>query len=258
MSFGGNGLSLADIAAVTRGNDGIGGDGGGWWALIIILALCGGFGEGGGLFGNRGGSSSTAATVDASLQRGFDTQTIVSKLDGISNGICSLGYDQLAQMNGINTNIMQTGFGITNAINQASVANMQQGNSLSTQIQNCCCNLENLLAQATYQRATDTCAITTAIKDMGAAIMQNCNANYRQLYDQQVQLQMQGKDAEIARLTAALQRCDYQRDNAQQTVDIVNQINPRPNPAFIVPAPWGWGNNNGGCCNNNWGNYAFG
>lgn len=259
MSFGGNGgLSLADIAAVTRNNDGFGGDGGGWWALIIILALCGGFGEGGnGLFGNRGGSSSsTTAALDASLQRGFDTQTIISKLDGVNNGICNLGYDQLAQMNNINTNIMQTGFGISNAINQASVANMQQGNALTSQIQNCCCNLENLMAQANYNRATDTCAITTAIKDAAASIMQNCNANYRQLYDQQIQLQMQGKDAQIAQLTAALDKCDLRASQAQQTFDIVHQLQPVAQPAYLVPNPngvypYGW--NNGGCCNNGYG-----
>lgn len=257
--FNGNGLSLADIAAVTRNGNGMDG-GNGWWALIIILALCGGFGGegGGGLFGNRGSSSSTTAAIDASLQRGFDTQTIVSKLDGINSGICNLGYDQLAQMNGINANIMQTGFGITNAIAQATVADMQQNNALSTQMQNCCCNIENQLALANYNRATDTCAITTAIKDAASAIMQNDNCNYRQLYDQQIQLQMQAKDAEIGRLTAALNKCDLESSQLAQTQSIVRQLQPVAQPAYIVPNPNavyyanGWNNNC--CCNNGWNN----
>lgn len=258
--FNGSGASLADIAAVVGRNNGGLGDGNGLWAIILILALFGWGGEGnGGLFGNRGGgvSSSTTAAIDASLQRGFDTQTIVSKLDGITNGICNIGYDQLNQMNGINTNIMQTGFGITNAINASNVANMQQGNAFMTQLQNCCCKIENLLAEANYNRATDTCTITTAIKDAVQQITQNCNNNARNLYDQQIALQMQGKDAQIAQLTAALNRCD--QENTAQS--IVNQLKEQPPvAAYWVPNPnavyqFGPYNNgwNNGCCNGNWG-----
>lgn len=246
--FGGNGLSLADIAAVTRNNDGgFGGDGGGWWALIIILALFGGFGgDGNGLFGNRGGSTGTAA-VEASVQRGFDTQGIVNKLNGLENGICSLGYDQLSQMNGINSNIMQTGFGISNAINAANIANMQQGNSLTAQIQQCCCNLESLLAQANYNRATDTCAITTAINQAAQSIMQNDNCNYRQLHDEMVASQMAAKDAEITRLTSALDRCSNREDNLAQTNMIINTLRPAPVPAYTVANPYAYYGNGCGC-----------
>lgn len=63
-------------------------------------------------------------SLGAEVQRGFDNSAVITKLDGISNGICSLGYDQLAQMNGINTNIMQTGYGIQNSITQMGIANM--------------------------------------------------------------------------------------------------------------------------------------
>lgn len=257
MFNGNGGLSLADIAAVTRNNgDGFGG-GDGWWALIIILALFGGFGEnGGGLLGNRGGSSSTTAAIDASLQRGFDTQTIISKLDGINSGICNLGYDQLAQMNTINQNVSTTGYGITNAIGQATVANMQQGNALSTQLAQCCCNIENLLAEANYNRATDTCAITTAINQAAQNIMMNCNNNYRQLHDEQVALQMQGKDAQIAQLTAALNKCDTQAIANAAVQSAVCQLKaPTPEPAYIVPNPNAVYVNTNGCCNNN-GNFV--
>ena len=61
---------------------------------------------------------------------GFDTSAIVGKLDGINSGICSLGYDQLAQMNSVNQNVSTTGFGIQNAITQMGIANMQDTNSL--------------------------------------------------------------------------------------------------------------------------------
>ena len=47
------GYSLADVAAATRGNEGMFGDGA-WW--IIILLLCG-WGNGGFGFGGFGGGS---------------------------------------------------------------------------------------------------------------------------------------------------------------------------------------------------------
>ena len=261
MFNGGNGISLADIAAVAGNRNGLGNGGDGLWALIIILALFGGFGEnGGGLLGNRGGSSSTTAAIDASLQRGFDTQSIVSKLDGISNGICSLGYDQLAQMNTINQNISQTGYNVQNSIQQLAIAGMQQNFASQTQLQNCCCNIENLLAQANYNRQADTCAITNAINQAAQNIMLNDNQNYRQLHDEQVALQMQGKDAQIAQLTAALNKCDAQAIAANAVQSAVCQLKPpTPEPAYLVPNPnavyingnCGW--NNGGCCGNNFG-----
>lgn len=88
--FNANMPSLSDIAAVT-GNDRDGGWGGnGWWIIIILLAMWGGFGGygwGNGGYGNGGGYVATAAT-QADIQRGFDTQNIISKLDGINYGMC--------------------------------------------------------------------------------------------------------------------------------------------------------------------------
>lgn len=43
-----------------------------------------GFGWGGGFGGNGGGYIASAAT-QADIQRGFDTSTIIGKLDGINN-----------------------------------------------------------------------------------------------------------------------------------------------------------------------------
>lgn len=88
--FNANMPSLSDIAAVT-GNDRDGGWGGnGWWIIIILLAMWGGFGGYGwganGGYGNGGGYVATAAT-QADIQRGFDTQNIISKLDGINYGM---------------------------------------------------------------------------------------------------------------------------------------------------------------------------
>lgn len=136
--------SLADIAAVTGNNrnDGMfGGDG--WWAIIIFAMIFGWGGFGGNGWGNNGGGALQGYATQADIQRGFDTSNIVGKLDGISNGLCDGVYavnnSMLTGFNGINTNIMQTGYGIQQAINADTIANMQNTNALQSQLANCCC-----------------------------------------------------------------------------------------------------------------------
>ncbi len=273
--FNGASPSLADIAAVTGNkngdNDGFGGNNG-WWILIILFAL---FGWGRGGYGNGGndgnGGGTTVVTVptpmmggcygggavgftDAAIQRGFDNQT--QKLDGINNGICSLGYDQLAQMNSINTNIMQTGYGLQQAINNNTVANMQNTNALSTQLANCCCENRQGQADIKYAMATDTCAITTAINQASQNIMQNDNANYRQLHDENIQLQMQNYRDQIAQKDSLIQSLNLAQSQANQNQFFSNQmdalydkLSPCPKPAYWVQNP--------NCCQTPWGPFGY-
>lgn len=135
--FNSNGVSLADIAAVTgnnRNNDGMWGDGA-WWIVILLI-----FGWGNNGWGGFGGNGNGAGYTDSAIQRGFDNQAVISKLDGISNGLCdgfyAMNNSMLTGFNGINTNIMQTGYGIQQAINADTVANMQNINALQAQLAN--------------------------------------------------------------------------------------------------------------------------
>ena len=232
--------SLADIAAVTGNNrrdggDGFG-DGNGWWVLIILFALFGGWGNGNGFGGGNGGGA--VPVVGADLQRGFDTESINRQLAGISNGICSLGYDQLAQMNTLNTNIMQTGFGITNAIQQDAVAGMQQANAVQTQLADCCCENRAAIAQVRYDMQTDTCAVTNAINQAARDITDNANANYRQLHDEFVQSQMDSKNEKIAEQQSLIQGLNLAASQANQNQYLINQLRPCPVPAYSVPNPY--------------------
>ena len=233
-----NGVSLADIAAVTgssRDNDGMWGNGA-WWIVILLIFGWGGFGNNG-----WGGNGYGNGYTDAAIQRGFDNQAVVSKLDGINNGICSLGYDQLAQMNGINTNILQTGFGIQQAINADTVSGMQNTNAIQSTLTNmaaqnasCCCEtqrqIERGFADTNYNIATQACETRQAIAD-----------STRQVIDFLTQ-------DKIATLTAEnndLRRAASQdRQNAllttamtAQTNQIINAVNPTAIPAYVVPNP---------------------
>lgn len=136
-----DGVSLADIAAVTgnnRNNDGMWGDGA-WWIVILLIF---GWGNGFGGWGNgNGGGALQGYATQADIQRGFDNSAVISKLDGISNGLCdgfyAMNNSMLTGFNGINTNIMQTGYGIQQAINADTVANMQNTNALQSQLAQC-------------------------------------------------------------------------------------------------------------------------
>ena len=115
---------------------------GGWLWIIVVFALLFGWGNGGfGGWGNGGGGAIQGYATQADIQRGFDNQAVVSKLDGITNGLCdgfyAMNNSMLTGFNGINTNIMQTGYGIQQAINADTVANMQNTNALQSQLAQC-------------------------------------------------------------------------------------------------------------------------
>ena len=233
-----NGVSLADIAAVTgnnRDNDGMWGNGA-WWIVILLIFGWGGFG-GNGWGGNGAGNGYT----DAAIQRGFDNQAVVSKLDGINNGICSLGYDQLSQMNGINTNILQTGFGIQQAINADTVSGMQNTNALQAQLANCCCETREAIQGVNYNMATNTCALQNTMNSNTRDIIDSQQAGTRAILDylcakenadlrdkvQKLELSA-SQDRQNALLTTAM---------TAQTQQIVNSVNPTAVPAYVVPNP---------------------
>lgn len=234
----GNMMGAVPTVMMDSGRNNDNGWGDGWWAWILMFALCGGWGNGFGWGGNGG----SGGFINGDIQRGFDTQAILSKLDGISNGICSLGYDQLSQMNGINQNIMQTGFGLQRDIQANAVANMQSTNALSALIERCCCDQREAAAQARYDSATNTCTITTAINNATRDIMESNCQNYRDLaamiQNGFTNLTIAQKDQLIAELQAKLNGCD--RDNALQRIAqyIIDSIRPTPTPSWSVPNPY--------------------
>lgn len=241
--------SLSDIAAVTGGRNGNGwGDGcGAWWIIVILFALWGGFGYDGNGFGGRGnGSAARSAVSDAAtradIQRGFDNQSVINKLNGLESGLCdgfyAMNTSLLNGFNNTNTAMMQGNFGIQQAINADTVANMQNTNALQTQLANCCCENRQGQAQIQYDLATNTCAITTAIANQTQAIMQNDNANYRQLHDELVANRMADKDETIAQLRTQVGQMTLAASQQAQNNYLVNQLRPAPGPAYLVQNPY--------------------
>lgn len=234
--FNSNMPSLSDIAAVTGNrNDGGWGDGNGWWVLIILFAIFGGWGGNNGWGNNGNGGYAATAATQADIQRGFDTSAVTNKLNGLENGLCDGFYSMnTAVMSGTNTlqnaiqqastaNLQNT-YTLQNSIQQDTVANMQNTNSLSRQLADCCCENRAAIAQVRYDNATNTCAITTAINQLGQTIIQNDNANYRALHDELVAIQMANKDAKIAELTAMNNALNLAASQQAQNAYLVEQM----------------------------------
>ena len=262
--FNGNASpSLADIAAVTgngRNNDGMwGGDG--WWAIIIFAMIfgCGGFG-GNGWGGNGGMGATASAYTDSAIQRGFDTQAIIGKLDGITNGLCDGFYavnnSMLTGFNGINTNVMQTGFGIQQAINADTVASMQNTNALQAQLSNCCCETREAIQGVNYNMAQNTCALQNTMNSNTRDIIESQQAGTRAILDYLCQEKISSLQAENSDLRRAAsqdkQSALLTTAMSAQTQQIINAVNPAAIPAYVVPNPnayaYGCGCNTGCSC----------
>lgn len=262
--FNGNAMpSLADIAAVTgngRNNDGMwGGDG--WWAIIIFAMIFGWGGFGGNGWGGNGGMGATAsAYTDSAIQRGFDTQAIIGKLDGITNGLCDGFYavnnSMLTGFNGINTNVMQTGFGIQQAINADTVASMQNTNALQAQLSNCCCETREAIQGVNYNMAQNTCALQNTMNSNTRDIIESQQAGTRAILDYLCQEKISSLQAENSDLRRAAsqdkQSALLTTAMSAQTQQIINAVNPAAIPAYVVPNPnayaYGCGCNTGCSC----------
>lgn len=214
--------SLADIAAVTGNRGGGFGDGGSdWWAIIILLALFGGFGNRGGAYGG-GDSCATQADVRAAV----DQQTLISKMDQQTYGIADLGYAIQGQIHGVTDAVTQTGFGLQNAVTSAAFANQTGMGQLSRELADCCCENRAAIAQVRYDMAAQACDLGHKIDGVGDRITAELTA-----------LRMEQKNERIAELERKLTRADLAASQAAQNAYLVNQLQPCPVPAYVVPNP---------------------
>lgn len=214
-----SGLAIGQNSNYGYGN----GFGYGWeWIWIIILFAF--WGNGGYGFGNNG-----AGGVSGEIQRGFDTASITTKLDGITNGLCDGFY-------AMNTSLL-TGFGNTNtAIMQNGYETRSAINDLGYRLQDCCCQTKQAISETNYNLAKNTCDITNAI-----------NASTNQILGFMTQEKISALQAENAALTSQLSQ------NAQ-TQTLINTLRPCPIPSYPVCSPYesilgnGYGFRQGNTC----------
>lgn len=248
--FNSNCATVPLVANVDGGNGGSNAWGGGWdaWIVIILFALIFGWGNNGfgGFGGNSGGGYVATAATQADIQRGFDNSAVISKLDGISNGLCdgfyAMNNSMLTGFNGINTNIMQTGYGIQQAINADTVANMQNTNALQSQLANCCCETREAIQNVTFNMAQNTCALQNTMNGNTRDIIENQNAGTRAVLDylctkENADLRDKVQKLEFAASQSA-QNAYIAANQEAQTAELIRRINPMPVPSYNVPAPY--------------------
>lgn len=218
-----------------RCNNNNGGWGDGWMGLIAFAMIFGGWGGGGwgGFGGGYGGGG--AYPVESILQRSLDTQTIISKLDGNTQGLCDGFYAQSNAINGLGTTIMQTAAQAELARCQQQAALMQQLYNQSFQNQQCSCETQRLIERtscdAAYAAATNT-----------TNIIQNAHNDTDRVLARLDAIESSRKDQKIAEQAAEIQAY---RQNATfsamldaNTAEILRRSgHDCPSAAYIVQPP---------------------
>ncbi len=153
-----------------NGNSMWGGDWASWIILFLIFGLFGGWGNGFGFGGGQNGG------VGSEVQRGFDHSAVVSKLDGITQGVCDSTYAI--------TNALTNGFNNTNMGMMQGFNGVERGFcNLSAQLADCCCTTQRSIDSVRYDMATQACDTRNVIQNSTRDLLENQNANSRAILD---------------------------------------------------------------------------
>ncbi len=246
-------------------NNNNGGWGDGWMGLIAFAMIFGGWG-GGGWGGLGGGYGGGAYPVEAILQRSLDTQTIIGKLDGVTQGLCDGFYAQSNAINGLNTTVMQTASQAELARCQQQAALMQQLYNMGYQSQQCCCETQRLIERT-------SCDAAYAAATNAANIIQNAHNDTDRVIAKLDAMEMARKDETIAALRSQVNSLNLAASQANQNAAIGAMISASeatilrrtgaecPSAAYLVnpPTPVNFPTNGCGQVNfNGWGNNGCG
>lgn len=134
-----------------------------WFILLIFF-----FGMGGNGFGYGG---INGAVTEGYIQNRFDTNTMINKLDGLTNGLSDVGYS------------------LNSSIKDASYANAMGLNNVAAQMAQCCCETQRNIDSLRYDMANFFCETNHNISNSTSSILQAiCNAKYEDIIRDQQQL----------------------------------------------------------------------
>lgn len=152
-------------------------------------------------FGGNGfgfGGNGRNVATTQDVANGFNFSQLDNGIRGLERGICDLGYAGLQQANQTQMQIAQLGF----------------------QNQQCCCETNRNIDAVRAENYRNTCEITTAIHAEGEQTRALITANVMQeLRDQNTAYQLQ-------------------LSNQAQTANLISQLRPFPQPAYITCSPY--------------------
>lgn len=231
-----NGMSPADLAAVTGRNnngDGMFGGNGAWWIIILFLFVFCGWGNGG-FGGNRGGQGTA---MDGYVLTS-DFANIERKIDSVNNGLCNGFYQQAQLTNGVQMQ-MANGFGqaeLSRSNQQAALMQMLYG--MSSQMAECCCKTQTAIQGVNYNMANQACEIRNTMQNGTRDIIENQNANARAVLDALTAQRIEAKDEKIAAQNQQIFGLQLAASQAAQNQYLVQTLRPGPIPAYMVPNPY--------------------
>ena len=220
LTENGNGLSIADAMALTKGGD-AGGFGGTWtWVFFLFFLLAWG---GGGLFG--GGNSAGSAVREGELTRaelynGLGQQDSFMNQSNILRELSSFERDAANNWGEMKyDNLM----GVNNIMSQMAA-------NAAAQAQ-CCCETNRNIDAVRYENAKNTCDITHNAQLNTRDILASQNAGFQKILDFLT-------TDKIDSLRSELQSAQLQLGNLSQSNYLINTLRPYPAPAYITTSPY--------------------
>lgn len=204
------------VAPVADGNNGLFGNDSFSWIIVLLLLF--GFGNNG--FSGFGGNDA--------VQRGFDNQAVISKLDGLTTGLCDSTY-------ALNNSI-------TSGFNASQIGVMQGFNGLQAQLADCCCTTQRAIDGVNYNMATQACDTRQVIQNSTRDILESNNANTRAILDfitndKISTLQAENQNLKLA-ASQANQNAALMAAMDANTAQIIRRTgNDCPIPAYVVNPP---------------------
>ena len=208
--FNSNYGATVPLVANLDGNNGMF-NGDGLWGLIIILALLGWGGNGFGFGGFGGGNGYN------DVQRGFDHNTVINKLDGLTYGLSDSTY-------ALNN-------AITNGFSGVQATLCQGFNGVDRAIADCCCTTQRAIDGVNYNMATQACDIKHAINDSTRSILDFLTT------DKIATLQAENQSLKF-KASQAEQNAFITANQTAQTAELIRRLGADcPVPAYVVQPP---------------------
>ena len=231
--------------------DAFGGNGA-WFIILFLIFAIFGWGRN----GNGGGSGMTYvpygmggignAYTDATIQRGFDNQAVINKLNGIENGLCDGFYavnNTLCQgFAGVNQNIMTNGYESRLATQNLSSQLASCCCDLGYKIQDCCCTTQRSIDNVNYNMAMNTNNIQQTLCNNTRDILENNNNNTRAILDFLTNDKISTLQAENQTLkfqaSQTAQNAFITANQEAQTAELIRRLGADcPQPAYVVQPP---------------------
>lgn len=229
------------------GNSGWGNDGG-WIWILVVFALLFGWGNNGNGWGGNGGNNFIPYQLgntytDAAVQRGFDNQSVMNKLNGLENGLCdgfySMNTNMLNGFHGVDNAVCTLGYQTQQGFNDTNVALMQGNNALQSQLASCCCDLRTGQMQLGNNIERGFCDVNYNLATNTNAIIQNAHCDTDRVIAKIDAIEMSRKDETIDSLRSQVNALNLAQSQANQNNYLINQLRPCPIPAYLSCNPWG-------------------